>query len=560
MKKQALLFLLIIIISPTVFAQTIQKVWGKKYMSPVYENLNFHSEKVIPDNQGNVIIAGESADSLSNTPALRIIKLDSSGTVLWQFSHLYYQTILRNTRFHNTNSNWVNTLTVDASNNIYVAYSTEDSLTTSILRWCIMKISPGGNIIWDKMYTGQYGNAAYPIAIKVDDNGNVYTTGMGNDSNIDDNAMVTIKLNSSGVLQWDMMMDGNAVDNGNTTSAGMDIVLDNNANVYVTGHLANYDTMHHFDLALVKYSSAGALLWSKVIDDTSGMRWQLGERVFLNNSGDIIVCGYNSSYYQNFYNDILLLKFNPAGNVIWKKTFNKNIDEVIQDMDLDNSGNIVVASKMKYFFGQPGYSGQLAKFSGATGDSVWTYSTASVTDWLPTGIAVGSNDDVYLWGIEEFNLPYAQSRLIAIDAAGSVTASIYDTAINYQFSSLQSQNIISVNNGVYAIAWFINQSTFTTNGLLVRFTTVTPADVSDKKELCINVYPNPFNDNFVLSVPNKEQTALEIRIYNFEGKEVLYDRVANNFLHINAMAWQQGIYFVKVKSAKHTQSYKIIKN
>ncbi len=558
MKRQTLLFLFTIIFYPTVFSQSVQKVWGKKFMSPNFESLQFTTQKAIADNQGNIIIGGESADSLSNTPAIRLMKLDSSGAILWQFTHLHYKTINRSTRLHNATSNWVSTLTVDASNNIYVAYSTDDSIAGAFaLRWCVMKISSAGNILWDKMYTGQYGDAAYPIAVKVDGNGDVYVTGMGNNTGINDNAMVTIKLNSSGVLQWDRMIDGNAVDNGNTTSVGMDLVIDNSSNIYVTGHLANYDSVHHFDLVLAKYSSAGNLLWSKVIDDTSGVRWQMGQRVFLNSNSELIVCGYNSSFYQNFFNDILLMKFNSAGDVVWKKTFKENIDEVLQDMVLDNSGNIIVASKMQSIWGQLGYYGQLLKFNGANGDTLWTYSTAQVTDWLPTGVAIGSSGAVYAWGVEAFNLPYSQGRLITLSSAGNVISSLNDSTINQQFSSLQSQNIISVNNALYGIAHFINQTNSVINGLLVKFSLGIAVSANEVSIERLKAFPNPFHRQIAFYSPDDAISKIEVT--DATGRVLYKEYPQSNSAAINTEAWNRGLYFVMASSAEKTEVIKAIK-
>lgn len=560
MKKRVLFLLLIIIVSPTVFAQPIQKIWSKKYLTQSTASSYFFTNKSIADKTGNLLVTAETGLDLE------ILKLDTAGDLLWKFTHRHFKTLNRPVHFCAFTDNYeYNYITVDANNNIYASYYTEDSLSVNT-RWCIMKISPSGTLIWDKMYEGTYSEAAYPVALSVDANANVYATGLGSNSSAEDNAMITIKLSSSGALQWEKIIDGNALDNGNTSSLGTDLVLDNSANVYVTGHLANYDSSHHFDLVLAKYSSAGALLWSKVVNfGTALLRNQMGRKLFLNSNNEIIVCG-SADDTTSWQSSILLMKFDASGNELWRNVFVKEFNGYtygasLGDVSLDNAGNIVAAMRTGNF----GSVGLIAKFSGATGDSLWTYRKDEYSDWQPSSLHVGSDNSIYAWGSESYfyqQLPYRRAWLVAFSPSGSVTTSIVDTTVTYAFNDLNTRSIVRVNNSLYCFAHFSDDTPPLMNGLVVKFsapggapTAVTEIDLSG-----YNVFPNPFSNNFIVSVQEKENTVTAIRIYNVEGKEMLHEVMTGNTLQVDASAWQAGIYFINVLSETQTQTFKLIKN
>ena len=142
--KSIFIILFIVIISPTVFAQPLSFDWGKNYTANTLNASSFSSEKMIADSNGDLIVAGIT-DTIGNNYQIGLLKLDTAGTVQWQLAVRYYSTLVTKTqKFHD--------IAVDAANNIYVAYETEDSLQFGNSRWCAMKIAPNGSIVWNTMY------------------------------------------------------------------------------------------------------------------------------------------------------------------------------------------------------------------------------------------------------------------------------------------------------------------------------------------------------------------------------------------------------------------------
>lgn len=543
--KSIFIILFIVIISPTVFAQPLSFDWGKNYTANTLNASSFSSEKMIADSNGDLIVAGIT-DTIGNNYQIGLLKLDTAGTVQWQLAVRYYSTLLTKTqKFHD--------IAVDVANNIYVAYETEDSLQFGNSRWCAMKIAPNGSIVWNTMYTGIYGDAAYPTSLALDNTGNVYMTGLGNNTNLNDAAMVTIKLNASGALAWEQLIDGNSTNFGSFTSAGMDVVYDNNGHIYVTGSIANFDTIDHYDLVLVKYTTAGTALWTKVVDDTVGFRYQMGQRVLIDANGDIIVGGYSSSVYQNYYNDIMLLKYNPSGTLLWKKNHTDNVDETLEDMMLDYQSNIVVVGGRTPFFGFTGYTSQLIKFNTANGDTLWTFGVMN-TDWIPKSVTTDGSGAVFAWGIASFNLPAPTPYLYALNPQGQLLNALPYS--NNTVNDMHAQNLIYSNGKLYGSLYAGNNATLVYNGLLCKYSWSNSTGISEADEATLTAFPNPLSD--VLHIQGMEG---QNRMYVTDamGKIVFEELLstANTMLHTGS--WVPGFYFIYVNGIDARQVLKVVK-
>jgi hypothetical protein len=156
----------------------------------------------------------------------------------------------------------VKCLYVDESNNIYTTGSSHNAdldpgIDTLVLATgtFIQKLDANGNLQWAKSYGG-IGYGATPLSFSADTFGNIYSTGVFNDStNLDPGPDTLVfytqsninfsqgaylqKLNSNGNLLWAGVLQGNS-----GRSQGFDIKIDNAGNVYATG---NYVDTVDFD-------------------------------------------------------------------------------------------------------------------------------------------------------------------------------------------------------------------------------------------------------------------------------------------------------------------------
>ncbi|MGQ4876898.1 MAG: SBBP repeat-containing protein, partial [Promethearchaeia archaeon] len=174
------------------------------------------------------------------------------------------------------------------------------------------------------------------MAITIDDNDNIYVVGYSNENGAYNATL--IKYDTSGNEIWNVSWGGS------TNDKGYGVAIDANGDIYITGYTTSYDVSGNRDLFLVKYNSMGIFQWQSIIGTNNTSEYPHYSDVAVDNQGFIYITGKNRSS-----DGIVLVKFNNNGNMIWNVTYN------------------------------------------AAGSG--TYET-------PFGIAIDSNDDIYIVGSE----------------------------------------------------------------------------------------------------------------------------------------------------------------
>ena len=238
------------------------------------------------DSNGNVYMVGQYTGQTPR-PGI-IVKYNSSGVLQWQ-------------RFIDTSASCsLDDVAVDSNDDVYVVGSPFGSSAI------FLKINPStGATIWDKsigsatsymyavhadgsdIFIGGYDNLSQGQLLKfntsgtalikkefgessheslesvtTDSSGNIILSGLSS-LNIGQGhyAILTMKYNSSGVLQWQRLIGDNAADIGNS------VVTDSSGNIYVVGYSTN--TANSRDrMTVFKYDSSGTLLFQRFLQST----------------------------------------------------------------------------------------------------------------------------------------------------------------------------------------------------------------------------------------------------------------------------------------------------
>ena len=144
-------------------------------------------------------------------------------------------------------------------------------------RMIIVKYAANGTIAWQKAVQFDDGFNCTGADADIDADGNIYVCGQyqyptGEDV---DSAMSIVKFNSSGVKQWSRRVEGDC-----QTFATSIVVHDNH--LYLSG-ITGVNATSEFIWCIVKYDTAGALLWQRLIDNTAG--WTFGGSWWFGNGG-----------------------------------------------------------------------------------------------------------------------------------------------------------------------------------------------------------------------------------------------------------------------------------
>ena len=234
----------------------------------------------------------------------------------------------------------------------------------------VQKLDAEGNFIWAKKIEGL--DLKYGASLKLDDHGHLYMTGRFHGTVDFDPDFSFANLTSAGsadafVVKWDT--DGNflwAKQLGGTDSDfGMDIELDGNGNVYVSGTFygtADFDpgpgtallTSAGFsDNYLVKLDTAGNFVWVgqmgggwfdaifEVEVDALGNVWTTG---LFTDSADFDPGPGTSLLYGNNQANIFVQKLDPSGNFLFAKGIGSESGGGLAFyLDIDDGGNAYVS-------------------------------------------------------------------------------------------------------------------------------------------------------------------------------------------------------------------------
>ena len=117
------------------------------------------------------------------------------------------------------------------------------------------------------------------------------------------------------------------------------VVMDSSGNAYVTGPSLQ-DAQHNFeeDVVTIKYDPAGNELWMREFDETADSTFgsDVPSWITLDPSGNVIVSG--KSFLQGEGERFLILKYDPSGNLLWRAR--STMGEVAIRVKTDAAGNI----------------------------------------------------------------------------------------------------------------------------------------------------------------------------------------------------------------------------
>ncbi|TKJ39070.1 hypothetical protein CEE37_11645 [candidate division LCP-89 bacterium B3_LCP] len=231
----------------------------------------------------------------------------------------------------------------------------------------LMLVSAVSAQVWEEWVARYDGlvhimDTAKSLAVDVD--GNVYVSGNCIQSvGFNENDFVTIKYNSFGYVQWIASYSGL----GNYDDIVSDMVIDDFANVYVTGrtNLNMYDTSNY---VTIKYNSYGDTLWISIYSNsTSG--YEMPNSIAVGGDGCVYVTG--NSYGYGTMADYATVKYSSDGEELWSARYNgyANLDDEAQSIAVDSHGDVYVT----------GYS-----WSSDTADDFVTikYNSSGIEQWI----------------------------------------------------------------------------------------------------------------------------------------------------------------------------------
>lgn len=354
-------------------------VWAKRLGAPA-SACNTRGQSITTDINNNIYIAGWSNCTIDLDPGTGtyfstpgyyddafILKLDSNGSFIWAKQ-------INGPGYDNCYS-----ITMDANGYIYATGRFRDvtdfdpgmsiyNLTSNGFDDIfVLKLDSNGNFIWAGNMGGS--NSDYGASIKVDIQGNVYTTGRFIDTADFDPGMSVVnlidtggsaafvsKLNSTGNFEWAKSFGGVG---GNV---GRGIEVDNAGNVYSTGQfngnidfdpgvgIYNLSSSGITSIFISKLNSNGLFVWANKFGGTGDNG---ATSIALDTMNNVYISGAftgvadfdpGPSVY-NLYGsstDIFIAVYDSGCGLRWARNFSGPYGEGANSLVLDNVGDIYI--------------------------------------------------------------------------------------------------------------------------------------------------------------------------------------------------------------------------
>ena len=327
--------------------------------------------KIITDDSGNVIVAGDEANGASEvtTYLVHVVKYSNAGVAQWT-----------NIISGNGLGASVRTrgLAVDSTGAVILSGlhsgGGNDFLT--------MKFSAAGSLVWSNRFDALGDDE--PMAVVVDGNNKIIVTGKSQDGFYTD--YLTIKYLADGTPFWTNRSSYSSVGNDVARSVAVDAAGD----VYVTGDGAEQKT-YAYTLKLA--AATGVPVWTNRFDIDG--QDSTAEAVRVDSGGNVIVAGtLNDAGGQTSFG---VVKYSSVGAVVWTNLYTRNTAaQHVHGLAVDSAGNVFITGNTEV---ARDMDFTTLKYL-ADGTPAWTnhYNGAALGRDHPNAIAVNAAGEVIVTG------------------------------------------------------------------------------------------------------------------------------------------------------------------
>lgn len=242
------------------------------------------------------------------------------------------------------------------------------------------------NIQWESRMNGDGDFIDKSVDLELDSDGNTYVTGSSYSGTSFD--LVTVKYDSDGVEQWRSSYGGSGVDEAHA------LVLDGNNDVIVTG--SRFMGGSDWDIVTIKYNGVtGTEIWSVIHSGTSN--FDFSSDIAVDGSNNVVVVG--SLEIGGGDVDFLTIKYSSAGALMWSDSFGGSGSDDAKLVETDASGNIYVGGLHEYSVGSTYFDFRLVKYN-AGGVVQWSVTEDSGFGNLdsPNAMTLDASGDIIMAG------------------------------------------------------------------------------------------------------------------------------------------------------------------
>ncbi len=297
-------------------------------------------------------------------------------------------------------------------------------------------------------------------------------------------------------------------------SAGLDFVLDDSNNIYLTGASSG-------QACLIKYTHFGQQIWNKTYSGINGFK-----SVAIDDENNIYIAGVQGPFGSQ---DIFLLKVNQTGDIQWYEEWGDTEQDYIASIEFNSNGDLYILGST-YSYGAGETDIVLLKYN-QSGGLKW-YKTWG-HQWLDFAydMYIDSNDNILVVGKSE----------LVYDHGFDICVIKYDSEGNQIFNS--TYGIDNVNDNGYSIVLDSSQNIYISGArsqklLLVKFDSLGnymwelnnyTHDAGGLYHYVGNVIILDASDNLIISCPTESPTESYMIFLRYDKNGALLSEYVWNY-------------------------------
>lgn len=344
---------------------------------------------------GGFVVTGRTGSFGAGHYDVLIAKFDASGNLLW----------MKTLGGTNRDDGWS---VIEASDGALVVAGYTESFDAGNGYFLIAKLDSSGNHLWTRTLGGTEGEHAFSV-IGTSDGGLVvggytYSFGAGG---LD---CLLAKFDSSGNHLWTKALGGTDADDCYSVIEASD------GGLVVTGSTWSFGA-GMWDILIAKFDAAGGHLWTRTL---GGKPLDIGYSVIQVSDGGLVVTGEVQIIETTpFHNDLILAKFDSAGNHLWTRTLGGTSDDRGYSATEASDGGLVVTGQTNSF-GTGSWDFLLAKFDSA-GNHLWTRTLGTTASGMVYSSVIQASDGgfVLVEYTDNFGAGYYDLLLAKFDSLGN---------------------------------------------------------------------------------------------------------------------------------------------
>ncbi len=410
-----------------------------------------------------------------------------------------------------------------------------------------VKTDQNGNLIWSLTYGGPTEEICYDVEQTAD--GGYVLVGYYATPPPRWEKLLIIRVDANGDTLWSRRYGGG----GSLLHEfnGKSVIVTSNGDYLIAGRFTIIPSPSTHHIFLMKVSASGDSLWCQNYDGDDGNDFKE------TSDGNYVIVGRKSNIGIP-YSQIVLLKVDPDGNLLWSYTYGTDHSDYGEGIDLTPDGGYIITGYTTY-----GTDVLLIK-TDQDGNLIWIKNLGA-EDCSERGYDVISVSDGYIIsGESNTNGPY-DVYVVKADLGGNLLWEGYYGGGwgDYGYSLCQTVDGGYIIGGATA-SFGAGSYDFYLIKLAAEGTgEVNNLNVSPPSQYSLTVYPNPFNVSATITFSLPVSGQVKLTIYDITGQQVVNlidDRqsAGPHSVQFDATNLSSGLYFAFLAAGEFKTTQKLL--